>query len=197
MEGIRGEDCLGGRLLILGDVNTGKTTLTRRILEDLCRQGLGGRIAVVDLAPEIPEELAREKGLPGAGGKLIPPEWAGVLYLSGRLDPPRLSSKTEEEAREKAERNRRIIGGLFRRLGRSREILLINDLTLYLQAGKAETLFGWMNRSGTVVANGYCGERLGGGALTLREKAETEKLRGLFERTGRVVTLTRRPEEAP
>jgi hypothetical protein len=192
MEGIRGEDCLHKKILILGDVNTGKTTLTRRILEDLCRKGLGGRIAVVDMAPEIPEELARAKGLPGAGGKLIPPEGAGVLYLGGRLDPPRLSSKTEEEAREKAGRNRRIIGGFFRRLGWAREILLINDLTLYLQAGRAETLFGWMNRAGTVVANGYFGERLGGGALTAHEKAETEKLRAFFEREGRALILTRR-----
>ena len=40
---------LGGRTLILGDVNTGKTTLTRNLLEELCRRRLGDKVAVLDL----------------------------------------------------------------------------------------------------------------------------------------------------
>jgi|WetSurMetagenome_2_1015567.scaffolds.fasta_scaffold72293_2 hypothetical protein len=188
------EDCLGKKTLILGDVNTGKTTLTKRILENFCRRGLGDRTAILDMAPEIPETLAREKRLAGVGGRLPPTEGYGVLYLGGRLEPPRLSSKTEEEAMEKARQNRRAIDELFRRLdGRDREILLINDITLYLQAGKADTLILRLNRFGTVVANGYWGERLGGGELSVREKAETERLRSWFEREGRVSVLSRIP----
>jgi len=176
------------KTLILGDVNTGKTTLTRRVLEALCRRGLGGRIAVVDMAPEIPKGLAEGKGIPGVGGKLTPPGGQGVLYLGGRLEPPRLGSKNEAEALKKACENRRIIDGLFREL-QPREILLVNDASIYLQAGSAEDLIPWFERADTVVANGYWGHSVGEGVLTEREKVGMEKLKAYFERRGRVLIL--------
>ena len=190
MAAMRGGDCVGRKLLILGDVNTGKTTLARTLLDDLCRQGLGGRIAIVDLAPRIPEPLAREKGLVGVGGNLRAPQGSGVLYVADHLEPPRLSSATEAEAVEKARRNHRVIEQLLQRLdGDPREILFVNDVTMYLQAGTAEGLIAWLTRAGTVVANGYWGERLGAGALTRRERAETDKLKAWFETVGTVVVL--------
>ena len=190
MSGINLEDYLSRKTLILGDVNTGKTTLTRKVLETLCRRDLGGRIAIVDMAPEVPEKLAKEKGLPGVGGKLTPPEGHDILYLGGHYEPPRLSSKTEEEAMEKARQNRRIIEGLFRKLdGRSRDILLVNDVSIYLQAGTTENLTRWLDRAATVIANGYWGKRLGGGTLTERERTETAKLKTYFEQKGRVLIL--------
>ena len=191
MAEIRPETYLGRKTLILGDVNTGKTTLTRKVLEALLRRpDLGGRIAIVDMAPEIPEKLAKEKGLVGVGGKLTPPEGHDILYLGGHFEPPRLSSKTEEEAMEKARQNRRIIDGLFRTLDlQSRDILLVNDVSIYLQAGTAENLTRWLDRAATVIANGYWGKRLGGGTLTERERTETAKLKDYFEQKGRVLIL--------
>ena len=184
------EDYLSRKTLILGDVNTGKTTLTKKVLEALCRRNLGGRIAIVDMAPEIPEKLAREKGLPGVGGKLTPPEGHDILYLGGHFEPPRLSSKTEEEAMGKARQNRRMSEGLFRKFdGQSRDILFVNDVSIYLQAGTTENLTRWLDQAATVVANGYWGERLRGGALTERERTETAKLKTYFERKGRVLIL--------
>jgi hypothetical protein len=188
------EDYLSRKTLILGDVNTGKTTLTRKVLEALCRRDLGGRIAIMDMAPDIPEELAKEKGLVGVGGKLMPPEGRDILYLGGHFAPPRLSSKTEEEAMEKARQNRRLSEGLFRKLDlQSRDILLVNDVSIYLQAGTAENLAQWLDRAATVIANGYWGKRLGGGTLTERERAETAKLKTYFEQKGRVLILEPRP----
>ena len=184
------EDYLSRKTLILGDVNTGKTTLTKKVLEALYRRNLGGRIAIVDMAPEIPEKLAREKGLPGIGGKLTPPEGHDILYLGGHFEPPRLSSKTEEEAMEKARQNRRLSEGLFRKIdGQSRDILLVNDVSIYLQAGTAENLTRWLDQAATVIANGYWGKRLGRGTLTERERTETAKLKTYFERKGRVLIL--------
>ncbi len=193
MPGIHLEDYLDRKTLILGDVNTGKTTLTRKVLEALLRsRDLAGRIAIVDLAPDISVKLAKEKGLIGVGGKLLPPEGQDILYLSGQLEPPRLSSKTEEEAIEKARKNRQIIEDLLRKV-QARDILLVNDVSIYLQAGTTESLTRWLDQAATVIANGYWGERLGGGALTKRERAETAKLKTYFERTGRVLILDRQP----
>jgi hypothetical protein len=192
MEQIHGADCLGKKLLILGDVNTGKTTLCRSILEELCRLGLGRQIAIVDLAPHIPEKLSFEKGLAGVGGSLTPPAGCGVIYLADRLEAPRLSSSSEAEAMEKARANRQIIEELFCRVDlERREILFVNDATLYLQAGTAEDLIARLGLAETLVVNGYRGESLGSGKLTLRERAETEKIRVWFERVGTVQTLDR------
>ncbi len=190
MPEVRIEDYLGRKILILGDVNTGKTTLARGVLEALCRAGFGSRTAVVDMAPEIPENLARARGIPGVGGRLVPPEGCGVLYLGGRFEPPRLSSNSEEEAMQKARRNRREIEGLLRRLdSEPREILFINDVSLYLQAGGADALIPRIERAGTVVANGYWGEKLGGGLLSGWERSEMHRLKDHFDRIGRTLIL--------
>ena len=189
---IRIEDYLGIKTLILGDVNTGKTYRTREILTAMCRQGLGDRMTIVDMAPEIPERIARERGLPGAGGKLKPPEEHRVLYLGGHFEAPRLSSKTEEEALAKARNNRQNIAALFPRLhGQDRDILFVNDISMVLQAGQAEELTPWLDGAATVIANGYWGEKLGEGILTRWERAEMEKLSAYFEMKGQVLKFLR------
>jgi hypothetical protein len=192
MPSIPHEEVIGRKTLILGDINTGKTTLTRNLLIGLCDRGLGDQIVVIDLAPEIPGKIAAERGLPGAGGKLLPPEGFNVLYLTGHFLAPRLTSKTEKEAIEKARRNRRRIGGLFRRLkGSPRRILMVNDISMALQAGTAGSLIRALAQGTTIVANGYWGERLGGGTLTAREKAGMQELRSYFEKEGRILVLER------
>lgn len=192
---LQNEACLGKHLLILGDVNTGKTTLCHQWLVQLCQQGLGARIALIDMAPHIPEALALERGIVGAGGSLTPPPASGVLDLRTHLDAPRLSSTSEAEAMAKAVRNAKAIETLFEQLpGRRRDILFINDVTLYLQAGLAVDLLKHVAKAGstTLVVNGYWGDRLGGGELTRREKAETQRLRQSFALEGSVLELTHR-----
>ncbi len=182
------KDFLGRRTLIVGDINAGKTFRTGEILEAFCGAGLGGRIVILDLAPEIPEKLAAEKGLRGAGGRLFPPPGRDVRVFEASPEPPRLSSRTEAEALEKARRNRLVIEALFPRVSEtSRDILFINDVSLYLQAGNAEDLISFLHRFGTVIANGYWGNRLGGGSLTDREKEQMKRLMAGFEEHGRVI----------
>lgn len=192
MDDLPGEDCFGKKLLIIGDVNTGKTTLCRQMLANLCRKGLGKRISVIDMAPNIPEALARQRGIAGVGGNLVPLSGSGVLDLRADLVPPRLTSNSEAEAESKAKRNAEIIETLFDEIPEDRDILLINDVTLYLQAELANHLIkrASLPRMTTLIVNGYCGERLGGGELTRRERVETEMLRQWFKKEGSVVTLT-------
>lgn len=193
MRELHHEDCLGKQLLVMGDVNTGKTTLCRQWLVQLCQQGLAERIALIDMAPHIPAALALERGLVGAGGSLLPPPASGVLDLRTHLDAPRLSSTSEAEAMAKAVRNAQAIETLLEQLPRSRrDILFINDVTLYLQAGSAAELLAHIAKASikTLVVNGYWGDRLGGGELTRREKTETQGLRQFFALEGKVLELT-------
>ena len=194
MTTVQNAGCLGRRILVIGDVNTGKTTLCQRWLNELCQQGLGARTAVIDLAPTISRELALQRGIVGAGGELRAPAGSEVLDLRATLEPPRLSSSSEGEALEKAERNAQLIETLICQLEPQRDILFINDVTLFLQARSAASLIeaaGFDKRT-TLVVNGYRGERLGGGALTRHETAEMSELEKAFAERGEVVRLTHR-----
>jgi len=173
---------LDRRTLILGEINSGKTVLADRIMAALIGQGLAERMAVIDLAPEVLPELAARWGLEGLGGYLIPPPGEPILYLAAPLVPPRLSAKTEAEAVHLARQNLHLAEPLLEDWARSgRDILFINDLSLYLQAGRAEQLVQELAPAKTVVANAYFGRRLGRGQLSIRERAETEALTQLFD----------------
>lgn len=192
-------DLLGKKLLVMGDINAGKTTLCRQWLARLCAQGQGGRIVVLDLAPDIPPALAQARGLAGAGGYLLPPPDSDVLDLRTHLHAPRLSSATEAEAEEKAAENARAIEALFDQLppsGSGRDVLFINDVTLYLQAGFAADLLGNLGKADftTLVVNGYWGQRLGDSALSRREREQTRRLREHFASRGQVLDLGGEPQ---
>ena len=192
-------DLLGKKLLVMGDINAGKTTLCRQWLARLCAQGLGARIVVLDLAPDIPPALAQARGLAGAGGYLLPPPDSDVLDLRTHLHAPRLSSATEAEAEEKAAENARAIEALFDQLppsGSGRDVLFINDVTLYLQAGFAADLLGNLGKADftTLVVNGYWGQRLGDSALSRREREQTRRLREHFANHEKVLDLGGEPQ---
>ncbi len=184
------DDCLGRKLLIVGDVNTGKTTLARRILGELCERGLGPRIAILDLAPTIPPALAAARGVRGVGGALEADPAAGVLTLRPALQAPRLTSASEDEALRKALANRELVDAAWRELeGAGRDILFVNDVSMYLQAGSADTLAVRLAPFATVVANGYFGERLGGGELSRHEREQMQQLQAWCRRAGSVLAL--------
>ena len=105
-------DILGKKIIITGDVNTGKTTLARAALDILCAAGLSTRITIVDMAPEVHPEVARERGLSGVGGQALPPT-PDVAYFTARMAAPRLTSRTEAEAVRLAAENRGKIEALF------------------------------------------------------------------------------------
>lgn len=181
------EHYLGKRTLIVGDVNTGKTTLTREILHAMCERGWGRKILVLDLAPRIPKGLALKAGLEGVGGGLRVPGGSDALYMRPVVVPPRLSAKTQEEAHALAESNRLAIEEEMEKASRrQRDILFLNDLSLYLQAGSALKLSNFLGKFITVVANGYMGERLGGGELSMREMSEMEAILHFFDQVVRL-----------
>lgn len=170
---------IGRRTVIAGEVNTGKTTLTARLLAGLAGLGLEPRLLVWDLAPVIPTGPDLR---PGIGGRLALPESRDILCLRPGPVPPRLTAGPDaalavELARANSDLLRR---SLARWDPAVRDVVVINDVTLFLQGASAAELIGLIEPASTVIANGYHGTSLAaeGAAdpLSAHERREMEQL---------------------
>ncbi|RPH51014.1 MAG: hypothetical protein EHM85_08315 [Desulfobacteraceae bacterium] len=162
------EQYLNRTTLITGEVNSGKTNRTSGILKIFCDCGYEDRIAILDLAPETNK---------GVGGKMGIPSPTLLYYLTDTILAPRLSGKSEEEMQKKASGNAMIIENLFIKLSESkREILFINDATLYFHAGDFNRFVETLKLFQTTVINAYYGDYFADSKLTRRERKLTEEL---------------------
>ncbi|MBW2148652.1 MAG: hypothetical protein JRI22_16680 [Deltaproteobacteria bacterium] len=161
------EALVGRRILIVGDVNTGKTHATLELARALFSAGWRDMV-ILDFAPETTR---------GIGGKMSLDGFENVQYLTAQIIPPRLTGKTREEVEEYARINaQRIEVILEAGLDRPREVAVINDVSLYLQGAEVETLLGWLDYARTVVINGYYGKSFDETEFSMRERARMEAL---------------------
>jgi hypothetical protein len=157
---------IGKRTLIIGDANTGKTGRALEILQLFLKEGYAKKIAILDMGIE---------SVQGIGGKMKPPEGEPVLYLTIPITAPRLMGKDEHHALQLAEENANNIEKLFIKFQqKKREVLFVNDATLYLQAGRLERFIEILNTASTQVINAYYGSAFSDSKLTRREKKLTE-----------------------
>jgi len=149
-------DLLGKRTLIMGDVRTGKTRLTAELLEEAVELGFSGVITVVDMAPKTRAVEGRT-----IGGRLseLTKAHGKVRYLTPpRVETPRLTATSAEELLSLARLNVERIDPLLEDyVAAPSPVLLVNDISIYLQAGSAETILRVVGRAETFIANGYYG----------------------------------------
>ncbi len=169
---IKTEHCetyLHQRTLIVGESNSGKTTLTDQLLDMFIHAGYASEIAILDLAPDK---------LMGVGGKMRTKPPREALYLSTLIAAPRLQGKNNRHVWQLAQTNARATERQFKQLIEAkRKILFVNDATLYLQAGAFEHFEKVLNSFHTAIINAYEGDRFGDSALTRREKKLTRSLK--------------------
>ena len=160
------------RTIIVGDVNSGKTSYTLNILELFLKAGHAGKTAILDLAPG---------SIQGIGGKMVPPD-EPLLYLTTSILAPRLTGKDEYHTLTLAKKNATAIEKLFTKFFlQKREILFVNDATLYFQAGDFDRFIKILDASSTQIINAYYGHTFSDSGLTRREKNLTEKLMKLCD----------------
>lgn len=171
-------DLRGKRTLILGDVRTGKTRLTARLLEEAVGLGFSGMITVVDMAPETRAVEGRT-----IGGRLseLTQAHAKVRYLSPpRVETPRLAATSAEELLSLARLNVERIGPLLEAYSAAPSpILFINDISIYLQSGPVEAVLTAAEKAETFIANGYYGgyfHRDYGTGVSRREREQMDLL---------------------
>ncbi|RLE81625.1 MAG: hypothetical protein DRJ51_03400 [Thermoprotei archaeon] len=168
------ERILGRKILLLGDVGTGKTLLTSRILEKLVELGYEKHITVIDMAPE---KMGHIGGTLGEYTRIV----ERVTYLRPRtIYAPRTTARNQEELLFMARKNAESIDSLLTKyLSQPTEILIINDVTLYFHAGDIRRVLGCLSHAKTFVANAYYGQKIScdyGTGVTLRERKLVERL---------------------
>ena len=161
------------RTIIVGDINSGKTSQTLNILKLFLKAGHAGKIAILDLAPN---------NIQGIGGKMEPPLDEPLLYLTTSILAPRLTGEDEYHTLKLAEKNATAIEKLFSKFYRQkREILFVNDVTLYFQAGDFERITKILDTTSTQIINAYYGHTFSDSELTRHEKKLTEELMKLCD----------------
>ena len=172
------ERFIGRKIIIVGEIGSGKTLLLSRFLDRLVRSGLKDKVTVIEMAPNMGE----------VGGTIenYTRNISSVRYLKPwKIIPPRMMGKSREEVLKYARSNMLALKPLIEEYLRNpTEILLINDLTIYLHAGKVEDIIQLINISKTFTATAYEGKRLAddkGSGITDRERESLNRLKELVD----------------
>jgi GTPase SAR1 family protein len=164
---------LDRRTLIMGDVNCGKTMLTQTIINGFCDEGHARRMVVLDLAPDT---------IDGIGGKLKVPAADDLLVLTTGIIPPRMTARDDAEIMALARQNAAAIQPMLREAASARRsIMVINDASLYLQAGDVDTLSTLVHAHATVVVNAYYGHRFAPTVFSRHERRQVDILSRHFD----------------
>ena len=171
---LKGKEILGKKVLVLGEAGSGKTKLAAQLLRELMTLVSPEEITVIDLAPQRVGEI---------GGKLT--DYVNVNSRVRYLSPenvytPRLAGASPKQVLHYAELNRKNMEPLLNRFIRNvTEVLVLNDVTLYLHSGKLETVLECVRLANTFLATAYCGSKLAedlGTGISSKEKQLTDKL---------------------
>jgi CO dehydrogenase nickel-insertion accessory protein CooC1 len=178
---LKGKEILGKKVLILGEAGSGKTQLAAQLLRELMMLVNPEEITVIDLAPQRVGEI---------GGKLT--EYVNINSRVRYLSPenvytPRLAGTSPKQVLHYAELNRKNMEPLLNRFIRNvTEVLVLNDVTLYLHSGKLETVLKCVRLANTLLATAYYGLKLAedlGTGISSKEKQLTDKLAASMDLT--------------
>jgi len=178
---LKGKEILGKKVLILGEAGSGKTKLAAQLLRELMTLVNPKEITVIDLAPQRVGEI---------GGKLT--DYVNVNSRVRYLSPenvytPRLAGASPKQVLHYAELNRKNMEPLLNRFIRNvTEVLVLNDVTLYLHLGKLETVLECVRLANTFLATAYYGSKLAedlGTGISEKEKQLTDKLAASMDLT--------------
>ncbi|MEM0453967.1 MAG: hypothetical protein QXO98_04870 [Sulfolobales archaeon] len=138
------------KLLIVGDVRKGKTTLTAKLVEALAEVCGNDKITVLDFAPNFG----------GVGNRINVSKGIRVLRPEG-ITAPRLMGRNCSDIWELARRNRELTEKALKEfLQNPTPIVVINDLSIYLHDGDLSLVLEVSEKAVIFVANSYYGSTL-------------------------------------
>jgi hypothetical protein len=180
---LKGSEIIGKKILFLGDAGSGKTGLAAQILQELMKLVDPNQITIIDLAP---------KRIGKIGGKMTDYlDMSSVRYVSPEnVHTPRLAGTSRQQVLYYAELNRRVIKPLLKCfIQNATEVLVLNDVTLYLHLGKLENVLECVRLAKTFLGTAYYGsifdDDLGTG-ISSRERQLTDRLATFMDSIVRV-----------
>jgi len=163
-------DLMNKKTLITGDVGSGKTRLTERLLAEALSKGCGS-ITLIDMAPPRKEG----HGVMAGGRVRVPRSHLGRVR---RLCPkgiarPRLEGRGREDVLRIAASNALLIAPCISAFCESpTEVLFVNDATIFLHAGDLALLLSAVSMASTFIGNAYLGAAIAddrGSGISARE----------------------------
>ena len=150
---------MGHSTLIYGDIDTGKTLITAEFIKFLLmeKEIAPQNITILDFAPEL--HYLNDKKI---GGKIVDFYENSIncnyLALKGKIEPPRLNAKSKKDLLNIANYNYQLTLEIIQKFNKiPTEILIINDLSIFLHKGDIKTILKAKNNAATFLANSYYG----------------------------------------
>jgi hypothetical protein len=178
--------------LITGDVCSGKSALTARLLKEAIATVRPNEITLIEMAPRRREFKGVMVG--GRLTDLMGDDKSGIRCLlpSRELYAPRVEGTNATHVLSLATSNAESIQELLKIYLRApTSILFVNDVSIYVQMGDLSRLLEAVSLAGTFVANSYEGPTLEDdqqSGLSKREKAGLAALKNLMD-----IVLTLQP----
>lgn len=149
------KDLRGKRVVITGEVGSGKTRLLAKLIDEATLEP-NSNVCVLDLAPN----LRINTKIVGASVAAYCRSLPQVKYLRpSTIFAPRLQGRSREEVLDMAARNAAAITPLLVSLtSNPSDVLFVDDLTIYLQAGDLDLITKLILKVGTFIATAYKGE---------------------------------------
>ncbi len=177
------EALLERRTLLYGTTNTYKTYMTAKFVDFLLDKEISpSEISILDFAPNI----QHFQGLK-IGGKISDFSSRSLkcnyLPITGEIIPPRLQSTTKSELYSYALRNFKKIRKILDSYKYNpTNILLINDISIYLHLGSKKTILTLINKSDTFFGNTYYGLTISRAYSKLFSLIERKRVKYLIDR---------------
>ena len=179
------KDLIKHKTLIIGEVGSGKTRLTSKIIVSFIENDLGEDVTLIDLAPnknKIGEPIKHY---------LKKPDVNKINYLiPKRIYAPRLTASDLVELRKLIYLNYLEARKLFKiYLNNPTKILVINDSSIFLHYGSVDELLKIIDISETFVANAYYGYSIKDHFQSGLDEMERKKIEILTNYMDRTIPL--------
>jgi len=169
---------IGKKVLIIGEVGTGKTAVMAGLLRQAFSLGLSNEISIIDFAP--PRQKVKYVWIGGRLKELIEVPKDVKYFAPRRVEAPRCRARDAQELMRLAKLNAQSMTSIiYDYLRDPTPIVFINDVSLLFQAGELDPVLRVLRECETAIINGYYGEALRedlGTGVSKRERELIEKL---------------------
>ena len=184
------DDFIGAHTILYGEANTKKTYYTAKFVQYLTdiKKINPKEISILDFAPK----LSNIRGLK-IGGKIedfFPQSIiCNNILFEGEIIPPRLNANNKNELYQYAQMNYEKTFEILEIFNEEpTSILIINDISIYLQLGDKKYILDTIKQASTFFGNTYYGSSIKRNFAKIFSKKEKRSVKFLLKRVDKAFT---------